>query len=77
MAVGAGAWGSLLVRVVRGWAPLALAGQGAGGSTSPDVPDAPAAPEISKVGEDSCTVHWEPPAYDGGQPVLGELRAWA
>ncbi|XP_043337250.1 myosin-binding protein C, cardiac-type isoform X1 [Cervus canadensis] len=38
-----------------------------------DVPDAPAAPEISKVGEDSCTVHWEPPAYDGGQPVLGYI----
>uniref|UniRef100_G1RWR9 Myosin binding protein C3 n=1 Tax=Nomascus leucogenys TaxID=61853 RepID=G1RWR9_NOMLE len=36
-----------------------------------DVPDAPAAPKISNVGEDSCTVQWEPPAYDGGQPVLG------
>ena len=41
----------------------------------PDVPDAPAAPTISNVGEDSCTVQWEPPAYDGGQPVLGEWRA--
>ncbi|KAK2499798.1 hypothetical protein MC885_015432 [Smutsia gigantea] len=40
-----------------------------------DVPDAPAAPKISNVGEDSCTVQWEPPAYDGGQPVLGESRA--
>lgn len=38
-----------------------------------DVPDAPAAPKISNVGEDSCLVEWEPPAYDGGQPVLGEL----
>ncbi|XP_055280040.1 myosin-binding protein C, cardiac-type isoform X2 [Moschus berezovskii] len=38
-----------------------------------DVPDAPAAPEISKVGEDSCMVRWEPPAYDGGQPVLGYI----
>ncbi|XP_059785657.1 myosin-binding protein C, cardiac-type [Balaenoptera ricei] len=38
-----------------------------------DVPDAPAAPEISNVGEDSCTVRWEPPAYDGGQPVLGYI----
>jgi hypothetical protein len=38
-----------------------------------DVPDAPAAPKISNVGEDSCTVQWEPPAYDGGQPVLGEF----
>uniref|UniRef100_A0A8C4PLW9 Myosin binding protein C, cardiac n=1 Tax=Equus asinus asinus TaxID=83772 RepID=A0A8C4PLW9_EQUAS len=37
-----------------------------------DVPDAPAAPKISNVGEDSCTVQWEPPAYDGGQPILGE-----
>uniref|UniRef100_A0A8C0LNI7 Myosin binding protein C3 n=1 Tax=Canis lupus dingo TaxID=286419 RepID=A0A8C0LNI7_CANLU len=34
-----------------------------------DVPDAPAAPKISNVGEDSCTVQWEPPAYDGGQPT--------
>lgn len=39
-----------------------------------DVPDAPAAPTISNVGEDSCTVQWAPPAYDGGQPVLGECR---
>ncbi|XP_047631766.1 myosin-binding protein C, cardiac-type [Phacochoerus africanus] len=38
-----------------------------------DVPDAPAAPKISNVGEDSCTVKWEPPAYDGGQPVLGYI----
>ncbi|KAH0514336.1 Myosin-binding protein C, cardiac-type [Microtus ochrogaster] len=38
-----------------------------------DVPDAPAAPRISNVGEDSCTVQWEPPAYDGGQPVLGYI----
>ena len=45
------------------------------GTLPPDVPDAPAAPEISNVGEDSCTVRWEPPAYDGGQPVLGEPRA--
>ncbi|XP_030880509.1 myosin-binding protein C, cardiac-type isoform X2 [Leptonychotes weddellii] len=38
-----------------------------------DVPDAPAAPKISNVGEDSCVVQWEPPAYDGGQPVLGYI----
>uniref|UniRef100_A0A2K5HZT4 Myosin-binding protein C, cardiac-type n=1 Tax=Colobus angolensis palliatus TaxID=336983 RepID=A0A2K5HZT4_COLAP len=38
-----------------------------------DVPDAPAAPKVSNVGEDSCTVQWEPPAYDGGQPVLGYI----
>ncbi|XP_060032458.1 myosin-binding protein C, cardiac-type [Erinaceus europaeus] len=38
-----------------------------------DVPDAPAAPKISNVGEDSCMVQWEPPAYDGGQPVLGYI----
>ncbi|XP_053059190.1 myosin-binding protein C, cardiac-type isoform X3 [Acinonyx jubatus] len=38
-----------------------------------DVPDPPAAPKISNVGEDSCTVQWEPPAYDGGQPVLGYI----
>lgn len=38
-----------------------------------DVPDAPAAPTISNVGEDSCTVQWTPPACDGGQPVLGYI----
>nr|XP_031546935.1 myosin-binding protein C, cardiac-type [Vicugna pacos] len=38
-----------------------------------DVPDAPATPRISNVGEDYCTVQWEPPAYDGGQPVLGYI----
>ncbi|XP_031799434.1 myosin-binding protein C, cardiac-type [Sarcophilus harrisii] len=38
-----------------------------------EVPDPPAAPKISNVGEDSCTVHWEPPTYDGGQPILGYI----
>uniref|UniRef100_A0A4X2KV27 Myosin-binding protein C, cardiac-type n=1 Tax=Vombatus ursinus TaxID=29139 RepID=A0A4X2KV27_VOMUR len=38
-----------------------------------DVPDPPAAPRISNVGEDSCSVHWQPPDYDGGQPILGYI----
>ncbi|XP_035273686.1 myosin-binding protein C, cardiac-type isoform X2 [Anguilla anguilla] len=36
-----------------------------------DVPDPPQAPKILSVGEDSCVVTWEPPLFDGGQPVLG------
>ncbi|XP_069479215.1 myosin-binding protein C, cardiac-type [Ambystoma mexicanum] len=36
-----------------------------------DVPDAPEAPKISNILEDSCTVQWEPPKYDGGQGILG------
>uniref|UniRef100_A0A8D0DJ13 Myosin-binding protein C, cardiac-type n=1 Tax=Salvator merianae TaxID=96440 RepID=A0A8D0DJ13_SALMN len=36
-----------------------------------DVPDPPEAPQITNIGEDNCTVHWQPPKYDGGQPVLG------
>uniref|UniRef100_UPI00398E4D98 myosin-binding protein C, cardiac-type-like n=1 Tax=Pristiophorus japonicus TaxID=55135 RepID=UPI00398E4D98 len=36
-----------------------------------DVPDPPQAPKILSVGEDCCTIQWEPPAFDGGQPVLG------
>ncbi|KAK2533138.1 hypothetical protein Q9966_007663 [Columba livia] len=35
-----------------------------------DVPDPPEAPTISNIGEDYCTVQWQPPKYDGGQPVL-------
>ncbi|XP_066489670.1 myosin-binding protein C, cardiac-type [Tiliqua scincoides] len=38
-----------------------------------DVPDPPEAPKITNVGEDSCTVHWQLPKYDGGQPVLGYI----
>ncbi|NXO01878.1 MYPC3 protein, partial [Rhinopomastus cyanomelas] len=38
-----------------------------------DVPDPPEAPKISNVGEDYCTVRWEPPKYDGGQSVLGYI----
>uniref|UniRef100_G1KB38 Myosin-binding protein C, cardiac-type n=1 Tax=Anolis carolinensis TaxID=28377 RepID=G1KB38_ANOCA len=38
-----------------------------------DVPDPPEAPQITDVGEDNCTVHWQPPKYDGGQPVLGYI----
>ncbi|XP_061469162.1 myosin-binding protein C, cardiac-type [Rhineura floridana] len=38
-----------------------------------DVPDPPEAPRITNVGEDNCTVLWQPPKYDGGQPVLGYI----
>ncbi|NWY05174.1 MYPC3 protein, partial [Nothoprocta ornata] len=38
-----------------------------------DVPDPPEAPMISNIGEDYCTVQWQPPKYDGGQPVLGYI----
>uniref|UniRef100_A0AAV2LQB7 Myosin-binding protein C, fast-type n=1 Tax=Knipowitschia caucasica TaxID=637954 RepID=A0AAV2LQB7_KNICA len=36
-----------------------------------DVPDPPQAPRILSVGEDSCVVQWDPPVFDGGQPVIG------
>ncbi|XP_030015669.1 myosin-binding protein C, cardiac-type [Sphaeramia orbicularis] len=36
-----------------------------------DVPDPPQTPRILSVGEDSCVVEWDPPAFDGGQPVIG------
>ncbi|XP_060767618.1 myosin-binding protein C, cardiac-type [Neoarius graeffei] len=36
-----------------------------------DVPDPPQAPRILSVGEDWCVVQWDPPLFDGGQPVLG------
>nr|XP_033481316.1 myosin-binding protein C, cardiac-type isoform X2 [Epinephelus lanceolatus] len=36
-----------------------------------DVPDPPQAPRILSVGEDSCVVQWNPPAFDGGQPIIG------
>ncbi|XP_060117667.1 myosin-binding protein C, cardiac-type [Heteronotia binoei] len=38
-----------------------------------DVPDPPEVPQISEVGEDNCMVQWQPPKYDGGQPVLGYI----
>uniref|UniRef100_A0A8C8VEZ9 Myosin-binding protein C, cardiac-type n=1 Tax=Pelusios castaneus TaxID=367368 RepID=A0A8C8VEZ9_9SAUR len=38
-----------------------------------DVPDPPEAPKILNVGEDYCTVQWQPPKYDGGQPILGYI----
>ncbi|XP_055059631.2 myosin-binding protein C, cardiac-type [Misgurnus anguillicaudatus] len=36
-----------------------------------DVPDPPEAPRILSVSEDSCIVQWDPPVYNGGQPVIG------
>ncbi|XP_038556523.1 myosin-binding protein C, cardiac-type isoform X1 [Micropterus salmoides] len=36
-----------------------------------DVPDPPQALKILSVGEDSCVVQWDPPLFDGGQPVIG------
>uniref|UniRef100_A0A670Z8V3 Myosin binding protein C3 n=1 Tax=Pseudonaja textilis TaxID=8673 RepID=A0A670Z8V3_PSETE len=35
-----------------------------------DIPDPPEAPKITDVGEDNCIVQWQPPKYDGGQPIL-------
>uniref|UniRef100_A0A3P8TSI7 Myosin binding protein C3 n=1 Tax=Amphiprion percula TaxID=161767 RepID=A0A3P8TSI7_AMPPE len=37
-----------------------------------DVPDPPQTPTIISVGEDSCVVTWEPPLFDGGQPIIGK-----
>lgn len=39
---------------------------------STDIPDPPEAPNVVDVGEDWCIMNWEPPAYDGGSPILGE-----
>ncbi|XP_073476468.1 myosin-binding protein C, slow-type isoform X35 [Aquarana catesbeiana] len=36
-----------------------------------DIPDAPLAPEVTEVGEDWCTMKWDPPLYDGGCPIMG------
>ncbi|KAG8514073.1 Myosin-binding protein C, slow-type, partial [Galemys pyrenaicus] len=36
-----------------------------------DIPDPPVAPNVSDVGDDWCIMSWEPPAYDGGSPILG------
>ena len=36
-----------------------------------DIPDPPVAPNVTEVGDDWCIMNWEPPAYDGGSPVLG------
>ncbi|XP_035868499.1 myosin-binding protein C, fast-type [Phyllostomus discolor] len=38
-----------------------------------DVPDPPEAVRVTSVGEDWATLVWEPPKYDGGQPVTGYL----
>uniref|UniRef100_A0A671UPE9 Myosin-binding protein C, cardiac-type n=1 Tax=Sparus aurata TaxID=8175 RepID=A0A671UPE9_SPAAU len=36
-----------------------------------DVPDPPLAVRVVSVGEESCIVQWDPPLYDGGQPIIG------
>uniref|UniRef100_F7H4X7 Myosin-binding protein C, slow-type n=1 Tax=Callithrix jacchus TaxID=9483 RepID=F7H4X7_CALJA len=36
-----------------------------------DLPDPPVAPNVTEVGDDWCIMNWEPPAYDGGSPILG------
>ncbi|XP_049648674.1 myosin-binding protein C, fast-type [Accipiter gentilis] len=38
-----------------------------------DVPDPPEAVRITSVGEDWAVLTWDPPKYDGGQPVTGYL----
>lgn len=38
----------------------------------PDVPDPPEAVRVTSVGEDWAILVWEPPKYDGGQPVTGQ-----
>ncbi|XP_036950561.1 myosin-binding protein C, cardiac-type isoform X2 [Acanthopagrus latus] len=36
-----------------------------------DVPDPPVAVRVVSVGEESCIVQWDPPLFDGGQPIIG------
>ncbi|XP_058424551.1 myosin-binding protein C, slow-type isoform X7 [Diceros bicornis minor] len=36
-----------------------------------DIPDPPVAPSVTDVGDDWCIMNWDPPAYDGGSPILG------
>uniref|UniRef100_A0A3B4YH52 Myosin binding protein C3 n=1 Tax=Seriola lalandi dorsalis TaxID=1841481 RepID=A0A3B4YH52_SERLL len=36
-----------------------------------DVPDPPQTPRVLSVGEDSCVIQWDPPRFDGGQPIIG------
>ncbi|CAH2326012.1 myosin-binding C, cardiac-type [Pelobates cultripes] len=38
-----------------------------------EVPDPPESPRILNIGEDYCTVQWDPPKYDGGQGILGYI----
>ncbi|XP_072466524.1 myosin-binding protein C, fast-type [Notamacropus eugenii] len=38
-----------------------------------DVPDPPEAVRITSVGEDWAILVWDPPKYDGGEPVTGYL----
>ncbi|XP_069760530.1 myosin-binding protein C, slow-type isoform X2 [Narcine bancroftii] len=38
-----------------------------------DVPDPPAAPIVTEVGGDWCSVMWNPPDYDGSSPILGYI----
>ncbi|XP_047691104.1 myosin-binding protein C, fast-type isoform X3 [Prionailurus viverrinus] len=38
-----------------------------------DVPDPPEAVRVTSVGEDWAILVWEPPKYDGGQPITGYL----
>ncbi|XP_077313688.1 myosin-binding protein C, fast-type-like isoform X2 [Lithobates pipiens] len=38
-----------------------------------DIPDPPQNIQIPGVGEDWADVIWDPPKYDGGQPILGYL----
>lgn len=37
-----------------------------------DVPDPPQEVKILSVGEESCVVQWDPPLFDGGQPIIGK-----
>ncbi|KPP61037.1 myosin-binding protein C, fast-type-like [Scleropages formosus] len=40
---------------------------------SPDVPDPPEGVKCMGVGEDTATIIWEPPKFDGGSPIKGYL----
>uniref|UniRef100_A0A3B5QNN1 Titin n=1 Tax=Xiphophorus maculatus TaxID=8083 RepID=A0A3B5QNN1_XIPMA len=37
------------------------------------VPDAPEAPEVTKIGKEEMTVQWSEPDRDGGKPIIGYL----
>ena len=38
------------------------------------MPDPPVAVRVVSVGEESCIVQWDPPLFDGGQPIIGKKK---
>uniref|UniRef100_A0A3P8SWY9 Titin n=1 Tax=Amphiprion percula TaxID=161767 RepID=A0A3P8SWY9_AMPPE len=68
-----GVWSVHSNAVITNKANVTLQSEAIVAGTQFSVPDAPEAPEVTKIGKEEMTVQWSEPEKDGGKPITGYL----